>query len=39
MLCLGFAAEVLDSIDVQALRDAATRKLGDTLNAAVEADG
>jgi len=39
MLCLGFAAEVLDSIDVPALRDAATRKLSDTLNAAVEERG
>ena len=37
MLCLGFAAEVLDSIEVPALRDAATRTLSDTLNATVEA--
>lgn len=36
MLCLGFASAVLDSIEVPALRDAATRKLSDTLNAAVE---
>jgi len=36
MLCLGFAGEVLDSIDVPALRDAATRILSDILNAAVE---
>ena len=39
MLCLGFAGEVLDSIEVPALRDAATRKLSDTLNAAVEMEG
>ena len=39
MLCLGFASEVLDSIDVPALRDDATRKLSDTLKAAVEAEG
>ena len=39
MLCLGFAGEVLDSIEVPALRDAATRKLSDTLNAAVEVEG
>jgi len=38
MLCLGFSAEVLGSIDVPALRDAATRKLSDSLNAAVEAE-
>jgi Fe-S cluster assembly protein SufD len=36
MLCLGFAGEILDSTDVPALRDAAARKLSDTLNAAVE---
>ena len=39
MLCLGFAAEVLDSIEVPALRDAATRTLSDTLNATIEARG
>jgi Fe-S cluster assembly protein SufD len=39
MLCLGFAGEVLDSIESPALRDAATRKLNDTLNAAVEVKG
>ena len=36
ILCFGFAGEVLDSIDVPALRDATTGKLSDTLNAAVE---
>jgi Fe-S cluster assembly protein SufD len=39
MLCIGFASEILDSIEVPALRDAATGKLQDTLNAAVEAEG
>jgi Fe-S cluster assembly protein SufD len=39
MLCIGFASEILDSIEVPALRDAATGKLQDTLNAAVEAKG
>jgi Fe-S cluster assembly protein SufD len=39
MLCLGFAGEVLDSIELPVLRDAAIRKLNDTLNAAVEAEG
>jgi len=39
MLCLGFAAEVLDSIEVPVLREAVTRKLSDTLNATVVADG
>ena len=39
MLCIGFASEILDSIEVPALRDAATGKLHDTLNAAVEAEG
>jgi Fe-S cluster assembly protein SufD len=39
ILCLGFAGEVLDSIEVPALRDAVTRKLSDTLNAAVEVEG
>ena len=39
MLCIGFVSEILDSIEVPALRDAATGKLHDTLNAAVEAEG
>jgi len=39
MLCLGFASEVLDSIDLPALHDDAARKLSDTLKAAVEAEG
>jgi Fe-S cluster assembly protein SufD len=39
MLCLGFAGEILDSIELPALRDAVTRKLSDTLNAAVEVEG
>jgi Fe-S cluster assembly protein SufD len=39
MLCIGFASEILDSIEVPALRDAATGKLHATLNAAVAAEG
>lgn len=35
MLCLGFAGEIIATIELQALRDYAEQRLADTLNAAV----
>ncbi|MGB5305916.1 MAG: Fe-S cluster assembly protein SufD [Gammaproteobacteria bacterium] len=35
MLCLGFAGEIIDTIELPALRDYATSRLADTINAAV----
>jgi Fe-S cluster assembly protein SufD len=37
MLCLGFVAEILDSIELPALREALADRLGEILNRAVEA--
>jgi Fe-S cluster assembly protein SufD len=39
MLCLGFAGEIVDHIEVQALRDEVAAKLNDTLDNAAAAKG